>query len=44
MPGGGGGGDGHAWNWLSHNEKKSFGNAWRWKIDETGKKVFLLQN
>ena len=94
-PGGGGGGDGHAWNWLSHNEKKklfplkfgfavftdkawrdlfsscgdissktivnsfsvwnhsvkynnnkklnsvlSFGNAWRWKIDETGKKVF----
>ena len=95
-----GGRDGHAWNWLSHNEKKklfplkfgfadftdkawrdlfsscgdiysktvlnsfsvwnhsvkhnnndknlnsvlSFGNAWRWKIDETGKKVFLLQN
>ena len=26
------------------NSVLSFGNAWRWKIDETGKKVFLLQN
>ena len=26
------------------NSVLSFGNVWRWKIDETGKKVFLLQN